>query len=119
MSSLFRALIRQSAGMIQITVALLIPLAVCLIYLRLHVAMSSLNRQNNLAELRKEELVKRNRALKSALTELALAAGENPYRWQSYDDAVSPLKATENKIVRIRLPERFTGRSAQEILQAD
>ncbi|MCR9143181.1 MAG: hypothetical protein NXI24_13080 [bacterium] len=117
MIQFYRALARQSAGMIQITAILLVPLLVCLIYIRLHVSMSSLNRQNNLAALRKEELVKRNRALKSALTGLALAAGENPFRWQAYE--ASPLRATENKIVRIRLPERFTGDAPDEILQPD
>jgi hypothetical protein len=117
MIPLIRALARQSAGMIQITAILLVPLMICLIYLRLHVSMSSLNRQNNLAALRKEELVKRNRALKSALTRLALAAGESPFRWQPYE--ASPLQATENKIVRIRLPERFTGGAPEEIMQAD
>lgn len=117
MSSILRVLARQMAGMIQITALLLVPLVLCLIYLRLHVSMSSLNRQANLAALRKEELVKRNRALKSALTEMALAAGENPFRWQAYE--ASPLNVDENKIVRVRLPERFTGDAPEEILQAD
>lgn len=108
---------QATGGMLRITALLLIPLLITLGYLRLHVAMSSLNRQTGLAELRKEELLKRNRALKSALTNLALERGENPYRWQMYE--ASPLAADENKIVRVRLPERFTDDPPVEIMQPD
>ena len=96
-----RALARQTAGMIQITAVLCIPLVVSLIYLRLHVSVSSLQRQTRVAALRKEELIKRNRALKSTLSELAVAAGESPFRWQSYDRL--PLSIEENKILDLSI----------------
>lgn len=114
---LLRAGWHQFGGMLRITTLLLIPLLITLGYLRLHVSMSSLRRHTGLAELRKEELLKRNRALKSALTNLALERGENPYRWQMYE--ASPLAADENKIVRVRLPERFTDDPPVEIMQPD
>ncbi len=102
MISIFRELLRQTGDMLRI-VALAAPIFLAiLVYLHLNVEMAAINRDLRSAALRKDELLKRNRALKSALFDLALQAGEDPLRWKTYETL--PL-LEKNKIVRIRLPE--------------
>lgn len=102
MISALREFLRQTGDMLRIVAIIAPAFLAILVYLHLNVEMAAVNRQLRQAALRKDELVKRNRALKSALFDLALQAGEDPLRWKSYESL--PL-LEKNKIVRIRLPE--------------
>ncbi|MBX7057925.1 MAG: hypothetical protein K1X75_07650 [Leptospirales bacterium] len=101
-SRLLRPLLADSWPVARIIVLAAPVFAVAVGYMHLNIETAILRRRVSAAVHERDELERRNRALRSGLSRLAAVAGEDPLRWRVHDTL--PL-LEQNEIVRIQLPE--------------
>ena len=94
-----RRLWEEYSGVAKVLALVGVPFVVLFIYLHLSIQVSLLNRQIAIATQRKEELVRKNDALKSALHELARSRGHADMMPADFSSLLE-----NNRIVRVRLP---------------